>query len=173
MFLLLLFSHHPLPHLHHPLPLTPLTGIRLNPCATPLGVGPSGRSQTQVMSPSSASMSVASTRRSQISFQQEYDATITVPEDVILPRHSGASSSSQQTAANRVTTLSKLGALGTSSWNQLADYESVDSRNGIRETCANMDSCFKSLRVCVKREERSRPKRCANIERPAKSPQNP
>ena len=103
-------------------------------------------------------MSVASTRRSHISFQQEYDATITVPEDVILPRHSGASSSSQQTAANRVTTLSKLGALGTSSWNQLADYESVDSRNGIRETCANMDreTVVSSLFGSVSKEKRDR-----------------
>ena len=47
---------------------TPLTGIRLNPCATPLWGGPSGhlpiRLQTQVMSPSSASTSAASIRGS-------------------------------------------------------------------------------------------------------------
>ena len=32
---------------------------------------------------------------------------------------------------------------------------------------------FKSSRVCVREEQRSRPKRCANIERQAKSPQTP
>ena len=48
-----------------------------------------------------------------MSFQQEYQATITVSEDLSLPRHSGASSGSQQTAASRVTTLSKPGACGS------------------------------------------------------------
>ena len=49
----------------------------------------------------------------------------------------------------------------------------VASRTSIKETCADMDrenSWFKSFRVCVKGEERWRPKRCANIQRHAKSP---
>ena len=37
----------------------------------------------------------------------------------------------------------------------------------------SLNSCFKSFLVCVKEEERSRPKLCENIERHAKSPQNP
>ena len=55
---------------------------------------------------------------------------------------SGASSSSQHTAASRAS-------------GDLCGHESLNS-------------CFKSFRVCVKEEERSRPKRCANIERQAK-----
>ena len=64
----------------------------------------------------------------------------------------------QAAASKRQQTESKLGALGTSSWNQLADYESVDSRNGIRETCANMDSetVVSSLYGSVSKEKRDR-----------------
>ena len=61
-------------------------------------------------------------------------------EEPDVPRHSGASSSSQHTAAaSRVPTVLKLGSLGNSLWTQLADYEAVDSRHGIRETCADPD----------------------------------
>ena len=43
----------------------------------------------------------------------------------------------RQAAASRVPTVLKLESRGTSLWTQLADYESVDSRHGIRETCAD------------------------------------
>ena len=74
-----------------------------------------------------------------MSFQQEYDATIATSEDLNLPRHSGASSSSQHTAASRVPTLLKLGSSRTSLTKVSADYDSVASRTSIKETCADMD----------------------------------
>ena len=113
-------------------PLTPLSGIRLNPCATLLWVDCLAiwpiRSQTQVMSPSSASMSVAS-----MSFQQEYDATITASEDLNLPRHSGASSSSQHTPASRATTLPQRSSSGTSLTKVSAGHDSGASRTSVKE----------------------------------------
>ena len=77
----------------------------------------------------------------------------------------------QAAASKRQQTESKLGALGTSSWNQLADYESVDSRNGIRETCANMDSetVVSSLYGSVSKEKRDRDQ---NVVRTLKDRQN-
>ena len=83
-----------------------------------------------------------------MSFQLEYDATITASKDLDLPRHSGASSNSQHTAASRIPTLLKLGSSGTGLATVLADYHSVDSRNSIRETCADLDRetfCFQSF----------------------------
>ena len=74
-----------------------------------------------------------------MSFQQEYDATITASEDLDLPRYSGASSSSQHTAASTVPTLSKLGAIGTSLTNVLADRDSVLGSTGNEEICSDMD----------------------------------
>ena len=67
----------------------------------------------------------------------DYDATVGTAENLDVPRHSGASSSSKHSAAaSRVPTVSKLGSLGSSLTKVLADYDSVDSRNSIRETCA-------------------------------------
>ena len=42
-------------------------------------------------------------------------------------------------AANRVHTLLKLGSLGTNLTKVSADCDSVVSRTGIKETCADMD----------------------------------
>ena len=114
-------------------------------CNSPLGwtVWPI-RSQTQVMSPSSASMSVSEhtpinvpTRN--MCFQQEYHATITAFEDLDVPRHSGASRSSQHMAASRVPTWLKPGSFGTSFTKVSADSDSVASRTSIQETCVDMD----------------------------------
>ena len=80
------------------------------------------RLQTQVMSPSSASMSIASTRRS--TFRPETCVSrkrktrqSPLPRTLIylhiLLRHSGASSRSQHSAASRVPTVLKLGSLGS------------------------------------------------------------
>ena len=52
----------------------------------------------------------------------------------------------------------------------MAEHESVDRRDGIQETGAILD---RESVVSVKREERSRSKRCAFVERLRKSPQNP
>ena len=107
-----------------------------------------------------------------MSFPQEYDATITASEDLNLPRHSGASSSSQHSVASRVPTLSKLGASGTGLTKVLADRDSVVGRTGIKETCA--ETVVSSLVESLSKGKRDRDlKRCANIERQAKSPQNP
>ena len=106
---------------------TPLNGIRIH-LSVPLhceveclAIWPI-RLQTQVMSPNSASMSVASTHRStsptrNMCFQQEYDAMIATTEDLGAPRQSGASSSSKHTAAaSRVPTVSKLGSFSRKCW---------------------------------------------------------
>ena len=72
-------------------------------------------------------------------FQQEYDTTITASEDLNLRRHSGASSSSQHTAASTVPTLLKLGSFGTGLTKVSADCDSFASRTSIKETCAGVD----------------------------------
>ena len=56
-------------------------------------------------------------------FPQEYAATIIGPEDLNLPRHPGASSSSQHSAASRIHTLSKQSELGTSLTMVMANRE--------------------------------------------------
>ena len=125
---------------------TPLTGIRLNPCATPLWGGPSGHLADPIPSTGyepkfrfDSEHTPINLPTRNMSFQQEYDATITASEDLNLPRHSGASSSSQHTAARTVPTLLKLGSQGTSLRKLSADYDSVASRTIIKETCADMD----------------------------------
>ena len=164
---------------------TPLTGIWSNPCVTLFVDEPSGHLADSIPNTDyepkfcidvSSEHTPINLPNPNMSFQQEYDATITASEDLNLPRHSGASSSSQHTTASAVHTLLKLGSLGISFTKLLADCDSVASRNSIKETCADMDreTVVSSLFwVRVKGEERSRPKRCANIERQAKSPQNP
>ena len=65
-------------------------------------------------------------------FLHDYDATVVATtEDLDVSRHTAA--------ASRVRTLSKLGSFGNSIWKQWADYESVDSRNSFRETCADLE----------------------------------
>ena len=118
---------------------TPLTGIKLNPCATPLWGGPSGHLAGPIpntgyepkfcidVSSEHTPINLPTTNRS---VQQEYDATIAASEDLNLPRHSGASSSSQHTAASRVPTLWKLGSFGTGLRKVSADYDSVAMHQG-------------------------------------------
>ena len=122
---------------------TPPTGIRLNPCATPLWGGSSGRladrNPNTGLDPKfcidvSSEHTPTNLPTRNMSFQQEYDVTITASEDLNLPRQCGASSSSQHTTASRVHTLLKLGSLGTSLTKVSADCDSVASRTGIKET---------------------------------------
>ena len=78
--------------------------------------------------------------------------------------HSGASSSSKQTAASRVPTL--LGSLGASLWKQWRDHESVDRRTGMQETGTNVD------RKSVVATFFSSHSKGREIERDRKSPEN-
>ena len=64
--------------------------------------------------------------------------TAVTTEDPEGLHDSGASSSKKLAAASTVPTV--LGSSGNCFWQQMADYESVDSRCGIRETCANLDT---------------------------------
>ena len=68
----------------------------------------------------------------------------------------------------------KQGSFGTGLTKVLADCDSVASRTSIKETCADMDreTVVSSLFGSVSKGKRSRPERCENIERQAKSPQN-
>ena len=93
-----------------------------------------------------------------MSFQQEYDATIAASEDLNLPRHSVASSSSQHSAASTVPTLSKLGSVGTNSRKLVAEYGAVVSRTCIKETFADMDreTVVPSFFDSVSKEKRDR-----------------
>ena len=94
-------------------------------------------------------------------FPQKYAATITGSEDLSLPRHPGASSSSQHSAASRIRTMSKLDELGTSLMKVTANRDFVVGSSSNKETCADMDretTFFKSFRFCVKGAERSETK---------------
>ena len=123
------------------------TGIRLHPCATPLGDGLSGRLAGPIPNTNQPKFCIdvdsehtpINVPSRNMSFQQEYDATIAASEDTNLPRHSVASSSSQHSAASSVPTLSKLGSVRTCSRKLLADFGAVVSRTCIQETCADMD----------------------------------
>ena len=66
-----------------------------------------------------------------------FSAIISTTEDPEGFPHSGASSSTKQTAASRVPTM--LGSFGNRFWKQWRDHESVDSRNGIQENVSNLD----------------------------------
>ena len=71
-------------------------------------------------------------------FPRRDDATIiSTTEDPEVFQHSGAAISSKHAAASRVPTV--LGSSGNSFWKQMAVYESVDSRDGIQETGANLE----------------------------------
>ena len=67
--------------------------------------------------------------------------TITASEALVFPRHSGASSSSQHSAASRV-----------------ADRDSVVGRTSIKETCADMhrETVVSSLFGSVSKVKRDR-----------------
>ena len=96
------------------------------------------------------------------------DATIiTTAEDP------GASSSSKQTEASRVPTM--LGSLGNSFWKQWRDHESVDSRNGIQETGANLDreSVVSAIFSSQSKGKRDRDQNVVHSLGDGKSPQNP
>ena len=137
---------------------TPLTGIRLDPCAAPLWSGPSGHladpmTNIDYESKFCIDISIEHTPinlpSSSRNFPHDYEAT---------PRHSGGSSSSQHTAASRVPTLLKLGSLGTSLPKVSADYDSVASGTSIKETCADMDreTVVSSLFGYVSKEKSTR-----------------
>ena len=136
------------------------TGIRPNPCATPLGDGLPGHLAGPIPNTGHEPkfcIDVDSERAhaDQPSVQKH---EITASVDLNLPRHSGASSSSQHLAASKVSTLSKLGASGTSLPKVLADRDSVVGRTSIKETCADMEreTVFSSLVESVSREKRDR-----------------
>ena len=81
------------------------------------------RTQTQVMSPSSASMSLASARRS--TFR---------PETLV-----SCSSTTLRSPPGRVPPLLKLCSLGASLTKMGADSDSLPGRTSIKETCADID----------------------------------
>ena len=83
---------------------TPLSGIRLNPCATPLGGGPSGyladpTTNTGYEPKFCIDVSSEHTPIRQGSFNLENDATIAASEDFDVPQHSGASGSRHSEAS--------------------------------------------------------------------------
>ena len=145
---------------------TPLTGTRKSPCATPPWGGMSGHLANPApdtgyepkICVDASDKRTPINLRSNRNFPHDYDATtVATTEELDVPRHSGASRCSQHTeAASKVPTVSKLGPFGNGLWKQLADYESVDSRSSVRETCADLDR-----------------ERCAIVKRQWKSPHNP
>ena len=123
---------------------TPLTGIRLNPCATPFRSGRSGHLASPISYTgyepnfcTDVSSEHTPINLPTMSFQQEYDATITASEGLNLPRHSGSSTSSQHTAASRVPTLLSKVHWGLASRKCRRITILLTS---IKETCADMDS---------------------------------
>ena len=72
-------------------------------------------------------------------FPHDSNATIAVTsKEPDVPRHSGTTSSRHTAAASRVPTVSG-GSLGICLWKQFADCESVESRNSIWATGADVD----------------------------------
>ena len=151
---------------------SPLTGTRLNPCATPLWDGPSGHLADPTPNTGyepkfcidvSSEHTQINLQTRNICFHQEYDATIAASEDLKLPRHSGASSSSQHMASSNVPTLLRI---------MILLQVGLASRRLVRTWIVKqLFQVFSGL--CQKGRERSRQKRCANIEKQADSPQNP
>ena len=128
---------------------TPLTGIWLNQCATPLRGGPS--SHLAVLIPNTGC-------EPKFCIGVSGDVTVTASEDLKVPRHSGASSSSQRTAGGSVETrFIRDWPQETVGGFRLCCKSDLHQRN----FCGNgsWNNCFKSFRVCDKDEERSRPKK--------------
>ena len=107
----------PFPHIFSSPTASPLTGTRLNPCATPLWDGPSGHLADPTPNTGyerkfcidvSSEHTPINLQTRNMGFHQEYDATIAASEDLKLPRHSGASSSSQHMASSNVPTLLRI-----------------------------------------------------------------
>ena len=141
------------------------TGIRLNPCATSLVDRLSNRLAGPIPNTSyepkfcinvDSEHTPINLPSRNMSFPQEYDATIAASEGLNLPRHSGASSSSQHTAASRVPTLLKLGSFRTGLRKVSADFDSVAGRTSIKETCADMDRETVLFQVCSSPCQRER-----------------
>ena len=143
---------------------------------------------------SSASLSVASTRRSTlrqgtwVSSSRVRRDRSTASEDKNIR---STFRSFKQQPSSRVPTLFKLGSLGTGLTKVSADCDSVASRTIASRRLVRTpspfltakrpfycftihvrtwNSCFKSSRIYVKGDQRSWSKRCANIERQATSP---
>ena len=133
------------------------------------------------MSPSYASMSVASTRRSTFRPETLISRSSTTRRSP-LPRtsiylditeHQATASTRQQA---EFPLCGKLGSSGTSLTKVSADYDSGASPTSTTETCADMDRerVVSSLFGSATTEQRgSSPKRCANIWSQATPPQNP
>ena len=100
-----------------------------------------------------------------MSFQQEYDATITDSEDLNLIQHSRASSSFQHTAASRVPTLLSLTKVS-------ADCDSVASRTRIKETCADMGRLKQLFQVFSGLCEKGKRDRDRNVVQTLRDKQN-
>ena len=149
---------------------TPLAGTRSASCVSARWSGMSGCLANPTPAPPSSSPD------SNRSFPRNYDATkVSTTEDPDGPQHSGASSSNRHTAASRVPTA--LGSFGNRLWKQLADYESVDSRNDIQETGANSDkeSVVATLFWSESKVKTDRDQNVVRLlgERESKSSQNP
>ena len=131
------------------------------------------------MSPSSASTSAASIRRStfrpeRAAFNLENDATVATSEDFDPPQHSRASSSRHSVAS----TVPSLLIVVSSSTKKLvaADHDSVaSSLSSTRKVVAdaNHETVGECWRIYVEGEETSIFKRYANAERQTISPQVP
>ena len=114
-------------------------------CVTPLWCGPSGHladpTPNTIYEPKycidvSSEHTPMNLPARKSSFQLESDATIAASEDLNLPRHSRASSSSRHTAASTVPTLLKQSSVGTGSRNLAADVD-------------HEKNCSKFFRICV------------------------
>ena len=144
---------------------TPLTGIRLNPRATPLWGGPSGHLADPTPNTGyepKICIDVANTRRSTFRPETWVSSNSTMRQSPLsmtstylnIPEHHAAA---QHTAASTVHTLLKLGSFGTSLKKLSANNDSVASRTGTKETCADLalETVVSSLfRVCVNGEGR-------------------
>ena len=67
--------------------------------------------------------------------------------------------------------MSKLWSFGNSLWKQLADYETVDSRNSLKETCADLDT-ETVVSTSFRSESKGKRGRDRNVVQPLKAREN-
>ena len=106
-----------------------------------------------------------------VGLQIEYDAAAAASEDLNLPQHFGASSSSQHTTAIRVHPLLKQGSLGTGLTEVGAESDSLPCRTSIKETCVDIDreTVVSSLLGSLSKAKRDRDQNVVQILRDRQS----
>ena len=160
---------------------TPLTGIRPNPCATPLWSGPSGHLADPTPNTSyepkicidvSGEHTPINLPTRNMGFQQERQSRLpraSIYLDIL--QHQAAASTREQALFTLCGNLVHWGLASGNCWRITVLLQvGLASRKLVRTRIVK--KLFLVFSTLCQREERSRPKRCANFERLTKYPQN-